>query len=85
MVHDLADFAVFAFLQGQGQPSVRALLAVQNAFDGAKADAIHGDAPLQRHQFRRVHFTVHAHAVATHPTGRGQFQAPGQSAVIGQQ
>jgi hypothetical protein len=85
MFENPPDLSVLALLQGQGDPGVGALLAVELGADRAIGDAVDGNAARQRSEPRRIDKTVHPHLVAPHPAGRRQFEAAGKRTVIGQQ
>src|SRR5438874_1843133 len=78
MLEGAAHLAVLALLQRQGEPGVRALLAVERGADRAISDAVDGDAAAERSQPRRVDRAVHPHPVAPYPTRRRQFEAAGE-------
>ena len=85
MGHGAADLAVLALADADGQPGIRALLAVQLDLHRGEILAINGHATAQRREGQVVGLPVHADAVAAQPAGRGQLQPPLQLTIIGQQ
>src|SRR5262245_13329794 len=85
MAEHIAHLAVLALANGEGEPRVGALLAVEARLDCAVADAVDGHAVAQGVELRLRHASMRAHAVAAQPCGRRQFERPCQPAVIGEQ
>src|ERR1700722_7280300 len=85
MAEHVAYFAVFAFADGEGEPQVRALHAIERRIDLAVVDAGDGDAGAQFVELPLRDRAVCAHAIAPQPAGSGQFESAGERAVIGEQ
>jgi len=85
----LADLAVLALGQGDGDPEVghrRPFLGlVQLGLQRAVAHAVDGHAVLQGVELVLGDAAMGAGAIAAHDAGLGRLQRPGQLAVIGQQ
>src|SRR5579885_2845184 len=77
MIEHAPHLAVLAFAQGQGEPGVGALLALERSADRAVADAVDGDAAGQRGEPLGRDRAVHPDLVAAQPAGLGQFEAAG--------
>ena len=84
-LHRAADFSVAALADADGQPGIRALLAVDAHGHGLEHLALDGDARAQGGEAGLVRGAVDADPVFAQPAGRGQFQLAFQRAVIGQQ
>jgi hypothetical protein len=85
VLENFLDLAVFSFPQAQGEPSVRALLAVKLGFDAEIVDPVYGDPASEPIERRLVDAPVCAHTIAAQPAGRRQLQHAREPAVIGQQ
>ena len=85
MAEHVAHLAVLALADGESQPQVRALHAVERGLDRLVTDAIDRHAGAQFVELRLRHRAVRAHAVTPQPAGRGQFEDAGERAVIGEQ
>jgi DNA-binding NarL/FixJ family response regulator len=85
MLHHAADLAVLALAQGDREPAVRALLAVDLDLHGLVVHVVDGDALAQRLELIVGGRAVDAHAVAAGPAGRGQLQLALDLAVVGQE
>ena len=84
MAEHVTHFAVLALADRKRQPQIRALDAVERGVDRTIMNAADGDAFAQRIELRLGHHAVGAHPVAAQPPGRGQFQHPGERAVVGE-
>ncbi len=81
----VAHLAVLALAQGDRDPGVGALDAVQLGLDRAVLHAVHSDALDERVELGLVDLAIGAHAVAAQPAGFGQLQHAGEAAVVGEQ
>src|ERR1051326_779780 len=82
---NVAHLAVLALADREGEPQVRALVAVERRLDRAVLDAFDADAVAQAIELLLRHRAVGAHPIAAQPTGRRQFEHAGERAVVGQQ
>jgi hypothetical protein len=85
VLEDFLDLAVFSFPEAQGEPSVRALHAVELGLDPHIVDAIDGDAFGELVERRLVDRPMRAHPIASQPASRRQLQHARQPAVVGEQ
>ena len=85
VLEDFLDLAVFSFPQAQGEPGVRALLAVKLGLDAEIVDAVDGHAVGEPIERRLVDVSVRAHAIASQPASRRQLQHAREAAVVGEQ
>ena len=81
----VAHLAVLALADGEGEPDIGALLAVERRLDRPVAHAVDGDAAAQAVERLLRDAAVRAHAIAPQPAGRRQFEHARQPAVIGEQ
>jgi hypothetical protein len=81
----VANLAVLALADCEGEPDIGALLALERRLDRPVMDAIDRDAGAQPVQIGLGGPAVGAHPIAPDPAGVGQFQRPGEPAVIGKQ
>ena len=82
---DVLDLAVLAFAQGEQQPDIAALLALERRLDRAVLDAVDLDAVLEAVELRLGDGAEGADAISAQPAGGGQFEDALQAAVIGEQ
>jgi hypothetical protein len=85
VLEDFLDLAVFSFPQAQGEPGVRALLAVKLGLDAHVVDAVDGNSVGELVERRLVDVPMRAHAIASQPASRRQLQHARESAVVGEQ
>ncbi len=85
MFHNAADFAVFAFTNGDGQPGIGWHLLVQTRQQLIIMHPVNGDAMFQLSQLLRVYLTKYTHPVFSEPACAWQFQMTCQFPIIGQQ
>ena len=81
----LAHLAVLALADGEGEPDIGALFAVERGLDRPVAHAVERDAAAQPVERLLRDAAERAHAVAAQPGGRRQFEHARQPAVIGEQ
>ena len=84
MVEHVAHFAVFAFTDGQREPDIRALHAIEHSLDWTVMDARNRHAVANAVKFVLRDRAMRSHPVSAQPSGRRQFQKPRQRAVISQ-
>ena len=82
--HGAADLAVLAFAQADGQPGIRALVAVEHDLHGLERLAFDGDPLAERFQIGIGGVALHPDTVFAQPAGGGQFKAALEFAVIGE-
>ncbi len=85
VLQDGAHLAILAFAQADEEPYVRALRLLQDSLDGAVADTGDLDAVLQLVERLLRDGAVRPHAVAPQPAGGGQFEMPGERAIVGEE
>ncbi len=85
MAEHVAHLAVLAFADGEGEPQIRALHAIERCFDRAVMDAVDRHARAQLVELWLHDRAMGPHAIATEPAGGWQFQHAGELAIIGQQ
>src|SRR5262249_330219 len=79
------DLAVLALADGETEPDIAALGALERRLDRTKADAGNGDAGGEPSECLRRDAAMRAHAVAAQPGGRRQLEHARERAVIGEQ
>src|SRR4051794_38801547 len=84
MTKHVLHLAILAFPDRECQPDVVALYAVCRGFNRPIADAVNGNAALQRIELLLRHAAVGAHAIAAQPARRRKFKHARKRAVIGQ-
>src|SRR6185295_16655194 len=80
-----ADLPVLAFAEREAHPHVRTLPALDFGSDRPVADALDGDAPLQRRQPLRLDLAVGAYAVPAEESRRGKLELALDGAVVGEE
>src|SRR5579883_700354 len=81
----VAYLAVLAFADREGEPDIRALLALECRLDRAVVDAVDGDAVPQPVQIGLADPAMGADPITPDPAGLRQFQHPGEPAIVGEQ
>src|SRR5205085_10693188 len=81
MLTDPLDLAVLAVPDREGQPTVAALLLIENRLDRTIADIADHDAVLQPRERRRIRYAMDPDAITAQPAGRRQFEQPPQPPV----
>src|SRR5437773_9250772 len=84
MAEYVAHFAILAFTDGQREPDVRALCAIEHSLDWAVMDARNRHAVANAVEFVLRDRAMRSHPVSAQPSGRRQFQKSRQRAVVGQ-
>src|SRR5215831_16063974 len=82
---NLAYLAVLALANGEGQPDIRALFAVERRFNRTVVYSVDGDAVLQTIERLLADAAQCTHAIPAQPAGCRQFQHACQTTVIGEQ
>src|SRR5581483_2432820 len=85
MPQHVAHLAVFALADAEGEPDIRALLAVERRLDGTVMDAVDADAAGEVVERGLCHPAKGAHAIAPQPARLRQFEDARETAVIGEE
>jgi hypothetical protein len=84
MGEHVSHLAVLALADREGEPHIGALLPFERRLDRPVMNAVNGDATTQLVEIGLPHPTMGADAVAPQPSRLGQFQHPGERAIIGE-